>query len=267
MAQLRDHAAVTSRKNMFLVDPRLLKVDPGYNVRDLTTPEAKAGLVELKDSIKELGVQSPVMIRLKGEDMVIVRGHRRLAAAMLAIQEGAALVSIPAIAEETTVNDEQRTLDLIVSNSGEPLTALEKAEVVRRLIGYGNTVPMIAKKTGWTPATVENYKMLLTANADVRAMVKAGEVSTSAAIASVKAHGEGAGAKLKTAQAASPLNANGVRKKVSARTVKKDADESSLSKVEIRSLILGLRYIVKHFEGEAYNRAKQALEAAGVPLE
>lgn len=267
MATLREHDAVVSRKNMFHVDPRKLVMEPGYNVRDLTTSEAKVKLNDLMLSIIENGVRTPVTVRLRGDVMTVVAGHRRLTASMMAIAAGHALVSIPALAEDAATNDEARTLDLILSNSGEPLAPLEKAEVLRRLIGFGNTEAMIAQKLGWSTATVESYKSLIGANADVKAMIRAGDVSASAAIAAVKAHGEGAAGKLRATAAAAPLKATGAHKRVSARVTKKaSGDESALSKKEIRSLVLGLRYIYNNYEGSAAERAKTALESAGVSL-
>lgn len=268
MAALRQNEAIVSRFDAFRIDPRKLVIEPGYNVRDLTTPEAIAGLHALKDEIiAQGGVKTALTVRLKGDEVTVVRGHRRHAATMLAIAEGHNIVSIPAVPEDVGTNDESRVIDLVTSNSGEPLKPLEKAEVLQRLLGFGNTEAMVAKKTGWSAATIDGYKVLLSANSDVRTMIRNGELSPSSAIAAVREHGDAAGAVLATVRAAAAPKANGKNKKVSARATKKaSGDETALGKKEIRSLVLGLRYIVQHFEGEAATRAASALEAAGVAL-
>lgn len=269
MAILRKHDAVVSRFDAFRIDPRQLQIEPGYNVRDLTTPDAIAGLHDLKrEIIAQGGVKTALTVRIKGEGVYIVRGHRRHAATMLAIAEGHNIVSIPANPEDTGSNEESRVIDLVTSNSGKPLTPLESAEVMRRLIGFGNTDDMVMQKTGWSRGTIDGYKVLLGATVEVREMVRAGEVAASTAVAAIKSNGDEAGPVLRTLRGTATVGKNGKTKKVSARAARKaGGDDSALGKKEIRSLVLGLRYIAKHFDGEAGNRAVQALEAAGVSVE
>ena len=133
MAQLRDHDAIQAKRDFFMVDPRKLSVDPTYNVRDLTTPDAREGLDELKAMVRADGVQVPLVVRLIGDDLTIVQGHRRHTVVMELIAEGEDIKAIPAIAEAKGVNDADRTFDLLRSNSGQPLAPLEIAEVVKRL--------------------------------------------------------------------------------------------------------------------------------------
>ena len=88
MAQLRDHDAIRAKRDFFLVDPRKLSVDPTYNVRDLTTPDAREGLDELKAMVRADGVQIPLVVRMVGDDLTIVQGHRRHTVVMELIAEG-----------------------------------------------------------------------------------------------------------------------------------------------------------------------------------
>ncbi len=62
--QLRDHPAIKGKRDQFRVDPRLLQIDPGFNVRDLTSPSARPRLDVLKEQIRSDGVRVPLEIRI-----------------------------------------------------------------------------------------------------------------------------------------------------------------------------------------------------------
>ena len=132
MASLQD--AAIKRVDMYQFDPRMIEVDPGYNVRvfDAANDEDDAAL---KESIRASGVRTPLTIRSKGDVVYVVAGHRRLAAVKELIAEGAADIrAIPCLPEPKNTNAEERTLDLIRSNQGRPLTAMQRAEVMVRLV-------------------------------------------------------------------------------------------------------------------------------------
>ncbi len=157
--RLREHPAVRGKRDAYPLDPRLLKIDPSYNVRDLTTPDAKAKLAELKESIRANGVRVPLEIRLQDDDIFVVAGHRRHAAVMELIAEGEDIKSVLTIAEPDGTNDAERALGLVVSNSGVPLTQLEISEVVRRLVAYGWDKAQIAKRMGWKSVATVTQKL------------------------------------------------------------------------------------------------------------
>lgn len=182
MAQLRDHDAIQAKRDFFMVDPRRLCVDPTYNVRDLTTPEAREGLDELKAMVRADGVQIPLVVRMVGDDLTIVQGHRRHTVVMELIAEGEDIKAIPALPERKGVNDADRTFDLLLSNSGQPLAPLEIAEVVKRLINYGWTEAQIAQRRGWkSTQTVTNYLSMLEMPEVVKDHVRSGHVSATLA--------------------------------------------------------------------------------------
>lgn len=182
MAQLRDHDAIQAKRDFFMVDPRKLTVDPSYNVRDLDSLEARPALDELKGMVRSDGVRTPLVVRLSGDDLVIVQGHRRHRVAMELISEGYEIKAVPAIAEQKGVNEADRTFDLLVSNSGEPLAPLEIAEVIRRLVNFGWTEAQIAQRRGWrSTQTVTNYLSLLEMPEAVKEHVKQGHVSATLA--------------------------------------------------------------------------------------
>jgi ParB/RepB/Spo0J family partition protein len=259
MTQLRE---LGTRQDYYLLDPRSIKVEPGYNVRDLSTSEAQGKLQELARSIASIGVQQPLTVRLKGEEVFVVAGHRRLAATMIAIRAGAEIKTIPCMGEPKGTSEEDRTADLIVSNSSDPLKALEVAAAIKRLVAFGWDNAKIAERCGWASAqTVENHLALLSAPEDVKSMVRNGEVSPSVAREVVRKHGEKAGVVLDDAkkQAASEG-----KSRVTTAHVKASTGEFQASAGNIKIMIGALQTIAEDGDGDAAQIASDALEKIGV---
>lgn len=262
--KLRDNPAIVSKRDFFTVDPRLLKVVPGYNVRDLTTPQAIVALDDLKRSIVENGVRIPLEVRIDGEDLFVVAGHRRLAAVMAAISEGHEITAIPVVPEPKGMNDVERTIGLVVSNSGEPLTALELAEIVRRLLAFGWTNDQIAKRLGWKSAQrVTDYISLLSAGGDVQSMLRSGEVSVSTAAKIIKSEGSEAGETLRKAH--DVAKASG-KTKITAKSIAKAKGTFSPTPTQSQILIVALQDIARE-PSRALELAAKALTAIGLPLD
>lgn len=198
--QLREHEGVQSKADMFRVDPRSLLVESGFNVRDFSNPDARERLDELKESIRSDGVLVPLEIRLHDDNLFVVSGHRRLTAVMELISEGVEIKSVPAIAEPKSIGAEDRTVRLLTLNGGEPLAYAEKAEVVRRLLGYGWDRQKIAQRAGWSAQTVANFEEYLAAHPEIKQAVQAGEMSGSAAVALSREEGDHAPETLKAAR-------------------------------------------------------------------
>lgn len=263
--QFRDHEAVKGKRDSYPVDPRALKIDPAYNVRDMADPETIAHVRWLADSIKENGVRVPLEVRLDGEEIFVVAGHCRHAATMLAISEGAEVATVMVIPEPKGTNEIERTLNLVTSNSGLRLSPLATAEVVRRLLAFGWTNEQVAKRLGWkTPANVEQYTTLLSATPDVQAMVRSGAVAASTAAKVVKQEGSGAGATL--ALAAVAAKANG-KTKVTAQAIKEVRGEFDATPANIKALISALQYTAKWADRKCKEKARATLEKVGIQVE
>ncbi len=207
MARLKDLAVGT--KDLFMLAPEIIQEEPGWNVRR-ATPDLEAHIRQLADSIREIGVQEPVTVYLKGEIPVLTNGHCRLAAVRLAISEGAEIKAIPARAEERYANDADRVLGMITRNSGRPLAPLEQAEVLKRLLSFGWSEAEVAKKTGWSITHVKNLLLLVAAPEKVRGMVAQGTVSARHAVETLRKEGESAQGVL--AQAVATAQAAGAKR-------------------------------------------------------
>jgi len=115
----------------------------------------KAGLDELADSIREVGILEPIIVRPTKEGYEVVVGERRYRAA-----QQAGLDTVPVIIRELT-DDEVIELNLVENIHREDLTDVEKGNCVTELmLRYRNKYPTkvaIAKKIGVSPKQVDDW--------------------------------------------------------------------------------------------------------------
>lgn len=182
------------------INPAMLKIIPDYNVRDAFAPAVLSngepntdeGLVR---SIIANGFQAdkPIVVRLVGRELFVIAGHRRLAATLEAIKRGAKIKGIAIIPEgkgAAGVRDmAEMTLDLLLSNSGEPLSPPERGAAFLRLRSYGWKDTEIAERAGVTTKWVAELCKLARLEPRLRALVKAGVVAPTLAIETAAAHG------------------------------------------------------------------------------
>lgn len=148
------------RSDLLMVDPRKLEVLPGFNVRDFN-PDKDPQDRELLESVKKNGVREALLIMQRDGKYVVSSGHRRYGATMRAIEEGTDIKAVPCRPAPRGYTDRQATLDMIICNQGKPLTPLEEAAVVGRLLAEQMSETEIAEQIGKTPAHVSNMKLLL----------------------------------------------------------------------------------------------------------
>lgn len=187
MASIKQIAS--GRKDLFMVDPRLLKEEEGWNAR-IPSAELDQHIEDLALSIAENGVLEPLTVFLKGDDLYVTNGHCRRMATLLAISRGAEIVSVPVRVEEKHASDADRVLSMVTRNSGKPLSMLEMSSVVKRLAAFGWETKKIAAKTGYSVQHVENLLTLSGAPEELKNQVAQGQVSATNAVSLVKEHGE-----------------------------------------------------------------------------
>lgn len=175
----------------------------GFNVRT-ENEDRVARIAEIGESILANGFMrdkplSGFVAREDGRDIIyVVDGYTRLAGAYYAIERGAEIDVLPVITKPAGTNIEDLTVGLVVSNSGTPLTPIEKAAVCKRLVSYGMEEKVIAKRLGMTVGYVRDLLMLIAAPRDVRKLVEVGSVSASNATHAIRKHGEKAAAVINT---------------------------------------------------------------------
>jgi ParB family transcriptional regulator, chromosome partitioning protein len=137
--------------NIYTVPYDSLAVEEGFNIRE------NYDLDGLAQTIKARGVLEPLRVRpAQGSEdktkVYITNGHHRYYAIPIAIEkykaESSIKNSIKVIYEDKGANEETRSADIILLNSGKALNALEQAKVMKRLIDYGMKINIIAEQIG-----------------------------------------------------------------------------------------------------------------------
>lgn len=133
----------------------------------------EAQLAELTESIRAQGVVQPIVVRPQGNDKYeIVAGERRWRAA-----QRAGLSTIPAVVRDL---DERAAMAvaLVENIQRADLNALEESQALHRLIEEcGLTHEACATAVGKSRAAVTNLLRLTDLQADVQALLRAGQLS------------------------------------------------------------------------------------------
>ncbi|MGN7104895.1 hypothetical protein ACTHR6_25005 [Ralstonia holmesii] len=188
MAEDKGNDAV-SKKTIYQVDPRILKVEPGFNLR-IETPALKESINLLKEMYIAGAVFPPIDVH-KGTQ-VIDDGHRRHAAIMLAIAEGHEVRKVDV--REVDGNNVDRVLHMLGSGDGSrPLSTLEKGLGYKRLLKFGWSKQDICAGRHVSITHVEQALTLANANADVQDLLALERVSVGAALQAIREYGDDAG--------------------------------------------------------------------------
>lgn len=194
--RLREHEGIIpGRIDILYCRPDAITIDEGYNVRDLTTPEARAELDELKAQVKEAGILTPLKIRFDGETIILVEGHRRRTVALELIEEykasggkeGRNIESVPIFPEAPGTTIEERDAGLALSNSGSRLKPLELGNLIFRMHSQrGLPHERVAQMLGISMPVLRNHLALRAIPEEVKEQIRAGDISATKAREVVK---------------------------------------------------------------------------------
>lgn len=151
------------------VDINLIKPNP-KQPRTIFDDES---LKELSDSIREIGILQPPVVRKIGENQYeLIMGERRLRAAKLA-----GLSTIPVIIRETSDNELLREA-LIENIHRSNLNSLEEAAAYSQMLDdFGLTHDELAKRIGKSRPVISNTLRLLNLPASVQKKLASGAIS------------------------------------------------------------------------------------------
>jgi ParB family chromosome partitioning protein len=132
----------------------------------------EAEIADLADSVRTHGILQPLVVRRSGDRFELIAGERRLRAAQAADWR-----QVPVLIRE--VDDRQLAELAIVENvQRKDLNAIEKAESFQRYIDqYQCTQEELASRIQIDRSTVANLIRLLELPAEVKQMVRAGDIS------------------------------------------------------------------------------------------
>ena len=127
---------------------------------------------ELADSVREVGIVQPVLVRRAGSRFELVAGERRLRAARMA-----GLSQIPALIREAD-DGESLELALIENINREDLNPIDTARAYASLQeDFGLTQEKLAKKVGRSRPAIANTLRLLELPGEVQKLVETGKLS------------------------------------------------------------------------------------------
>jgi ParB family chromosome partitioning protein len=129
-------------------------------------------LQELADSIKEVGLLQPILVRPNGDGFQIVHGERRWRACQMA-----GLETIRAEMRELS-DDEVYTISVIENEQREDLSPIETARALQSMMdAQGFTQATVAERVGKSRTWVTQKLRLLNLPGEVQTLVKDGQLS------------------------------------------------------------------------------------------
>lgn len=137
-------------------------------------------LTELAASITEVGLLQPIVVRPLRERFVIVDGHRRYEAAIIA-----GLTALPCLASRA--KDRGGVLEVMLAAAmHKALTPTEQGRAFERLRDTGLSVTEIAARTGYSRSTVSDRLALIELPEEVLAQVDDRTITAADAVAIAK---------------------------------------------------------------------------------
>jgi ParB family chromosome partitioning protein len=172
--------------------PDAIRIIDGFNLRDVNAPDYREDIESLKAHLLRGGKVPAleVCLSVDGLGVDVVDGHRRTEAYREIMAAGKNIEWIRI--EPFEGNDAERHARILTSQDSRKLRPLELAEGYRRMKAlFGMSNEEVGQMVGKTRQHIEQMLLLASAPHAVQTMVRAGEVSASAAIDAVREHGEG----------------------------------------------------------------------------
>lgn len=187
-------AGARSAQTIYMVPIDQINVIDGFNVRTNNSKNS-AYLDSLVLSIQSEGFHqdkplSGTVRNIDGEDRIFIYdGHTRLAAAKIVRSSGVPLDALP-VSINKSLDIIDLNVNLIRSNSGQPLSAYEEALVIKRLHSLGLNQVQIIQRTGLPKNKISDFlSYLLPSPPVIHNWVINEDISASFAIDMIKRYG------------------------------------------------------------------------------
>ncbi len=195
---MQEQAGGGGRGDIIRINPYRLKIKEGRNLRNMDNPAVQAHIDWLASSIAENGVLTPILIQVEDGTPYVVHGECRTHAVKKAIEElGAEIATVPCIHEPKGMTEADRVaLTAQGYNGGMPITPLEQAEGIKRLVQWGWTHANIAKRFGISLQRLGQLFDLTTLPEQVKEEIREGNISATMAQQTIAELGKEAGTKM-----------------------------------------------------------------------
>jgi ParB family chromosome partitioning protein len=169
-----------------------IKVEAGFNPRDLSKPETQDKIRAIAESYKAGRFVDPIKVRIgdDSEHVIVVDGECRYTAAKIAdtelrregVKDGLPFLTVIPFRG----NDIDQLIHAVTANEGERLTPLELAEVVKRFINLNYGRPDVARMLGKSLSWVDQLYFMSGMDKAVKDMVASDRVASDVAMAVAK---------------------------------------------------------------------------------
>lgn len=176
------------RSDLFKIPFDAITVQDGYN--DRTEFTHKQSFQELKEDIRRNGIKTPLTVKIIGDDVNLRSGHRRYEAALQLLADGIDFPNNEAVAcIPFKGNEEDEIIDVMTSNSGEPLTSLEQGYTMLKLEEkFGYDAKTIASKVCKSLPHVYNCLKLAKTPESVRLYLEKDQVTANVVLDAIAKH-------------------------------------------------------------------------------
>lgn len=179
---VRKHESVIMGRQTYKIKVSAIQVRDGFNAR-----KSYGDIQELADMIEANGIITPLTVDiLKDGTIYVERGHRRLAALKLLFEkyeENSLFDYVECFVNSATTTELDRIKAIYTSNTIQPLSPVENAEVVKRLkVYYELTNEKIAQELGISRQSVDNYAKIADLPDDVKQALNDHRVSLNSAL-------------------------------------------------------------------------------------
>lgn len=184
------------KTDLFMIDPRTIVEEPGFNVRDTfdpeywNRPETIAHVRGFAESYKAGKTVPPMVVRVKNGVPYLRAGAHRLRGVMLAIEEGAQIDHLPVFESKGDEIDE--TILIAKENGGQALSPLSLAVIYGRLSGWNWTYARIGAEFGKTAEHVRQVLKLLELPVAMKKLIADGTIASTYAVELYEQHGDDA---------------------------------------------------------------------------
>jgi len=244
---------VGQRRDYQMIDPRLIDIEEDFNPRNFDLPENQESPEDLalEASISEVGLIQPLIVRFNRETgrATLVDGERRLRSIRRLIAKGHPVLSeadVPCFPAPAGSNDKaSRILTAITANTGKPLSKWELGVAFQKLYNLGLSNEKITARTGYSNAFITQAMELADAPEEIRQMISSQAVTSSLALAEIRANGAAAVDTLREKAQSAKSSGQKTAKRVKAPSVsrlqtKPAPTPSSVMPVNVSKAILSL---------------------------
>ena len=169
--------------NAYFIEVDKIKIEKGFNSR-----KDFGDIPSLALDIAANGLTQPLIVRIAPDknSVVLTDGERRLRAIKYLNEKHLAkegdMLEVKCILEDPGTNEETRLIKVFSTGANsKPLTEMEQADVIYRLLSYVKSKEEIAKRIGRTVLVVSHLLELRAAPFEVREAVKDKKISPTAA--------------------------------------------------------------------------------------